>query len=327
MFIASQKIKQTINKINNLGRQSRPFLFIIDFGIKSPLVYEVDEIPKDVMFKTRNGKNFNEVKSPDSNFHFKINPPAKSEYAKAFKTVISNIKKGNTYLLNLTFPSEIKTNLSLKEIFHISSAPFKLLFRNNFVVFSPEIFIEIKDNKILTCPMKGTIDASIPGAREKLHTNYKELAEHYTVVDLLRNDLSIVAEKVRVERFRYIEKIATNKGEILQSSSRIVGDLPVNYKNKLGELIFKLLPAGSISGAPKKKTIEIINATESYKRGFYTGVFGYFDGEELDSCVIIRFIENDNGKLIFKSGGGITMMSDLESEYQELIKKVYVPIN
>jgi len=88
-----------------------------------------------------------------------------------------------------------------------------------------------------------------------------------------------------------------------------------------------LLPAGSISGAPKLKTLEIILETETYNRGYYTGVFGYFDGINLDSCVMIRFIENQNERLIFKSGGGITMMSDLDSEYRELIKKIYVPVN
>ena len=89
---------------------------------------------------------------------------------------------------------------------------------------------------------------------------------------------------------------------------------------------FKLLPAGSISGAPKKKTVEIICKAENYKRGFYTGIFGFFDGEKLDSGVMIRYIEEQNGKLIFKSGGGVTTFSDEEKEYNEMIDKVYVPI-
>jgi para-aminobenzoate synthetase component 1 len=95
----------------------------------------------------------------------------------------------------------------------------------------------------------------------------------------------------------------------------------------LGEIILKLLPAGSITGAPKPKTLEIINRGENYKRDFYTGIFGYFDGKNLDSAVMIRFIENKNGQLYFKSGGGITSMSDATKEYDELIQKIYVPIN
>lgn len=76
----------------------------------------------------------------------------------------------------------------------------------------------------------------------------------------------------------------------------------------------------------RKKTLEIIEEAESYERGYYTGIFGIFDGKDLDSAVMIRFIENINGNLYFKSGGGITFMSNPEQEYQELIDKVYVPI-
>jgi len=85
------------------------------------------------------------------------------------------------------------------------------------------------------------------------------------------------------------------------------------------------LPAGSVSGAPKHKTLEIIKKAENYERGYFTGVCGYFDGKNLDSCVMIRFIEQKNG-LVFKSGGGITANSIAQNEYQELINKVYVPI-
>ena len=309
-----------------MGAQSIPFLFIVDFALESPIVYAANEIPKNVLFKTGLHKNYVELQHTKSKFHFTIFPPKPSEYREAFGKVMDNIKHGNTYLLNLTFPSEIVTNLNLAELFYLSKARFKLLYRNDFVVFSPEIFIEIKDSKIFTYPMKGTIDADFPEAEEKLLTNVKELAEHNTVVDLLRNDLSIVSKNVRVEKFRYIEKINTSNGNILQSSSKICGDLPSNYKEKLGDIIFSLLPAGSISGAPKQKTFEIILETETYNRGYYSGVFGYFDGINLDSCVMIRFIENQNEKLIFKSGGGITMKSNPDSEYQELIKKIYVPV-
>ncbi len=326
MLITSPKIRQTINKINKMGAQSIPFLFIIDFAMESPIVYAANEIPQNVLFKTGLHKNYSELQHTERKFHFKSLPPKLSEYREAFWKVMDNIKHGNTYLLNLTFPSGIVTNLNLAEIFHLSKARFKLLYRNDFVVFSPEIFIEIKENKILTYPMKGTIDADFPGAEEKLLANVKELAEHNTIVDLLRNDLGIVSTNVRVEKFRYIEKIKTSHGNILQSSSKICGDLPSNYKEKLGDIIFSLLPAGSISGAPKQKTIEIILKTETYNRGYYSGVFGYFDGINLDSCVMIRFIENQNNRLIFKSGGGITMKSDPDSEYRELIKKIYVPV-
>ena len=128
-----------------------------------------------------------------------------------------------------------------------------------------------------------------------------------------------------VSQSRYIDRIETNKGALLQVSSEISGQLAQNYKEKLGNIIMQLLPAGSISGAPKPKTMEIIKHAEQYDRGFYTGIFGKFDGQQLNSAVMIRFVEKINNKLYFKSGGGITAKSNCLSEYNELIQKVYVP--
>jgi len=182
------------------------------------------------------------------------------------------------------------------------------------------------DNKISSYPMKGTIDASIPDAEKKILSDEKEKAEHATIVDLIRNDLSMVAENVEVKKYRYIDMVRSNNTDLLQVSSHIEGTLPDNYLQNLGEIIFKLLPAGSVSGAPKKKTVEIILQTEQYDRGFYTGICGFFDGQNLESAVMIRFIEKIDNQLIYKSGGGITFLSEAEKEYEELIQKVYVPI-
>jgi para-aminobenzoate synthetase component 1 len=174
--------------------------------------------------------------------------------------------------------------------------------------------------------MKGTIDASVENAREVIMHDPKEIAEHHTIVDLIRNDLSRVAENVTVDKFRYLDLVQTNQKNLWQVSSQISGSLPENYPSNIGELIYRMLPAGSVSGAPKNKTVEIIRNAENYERGYYTGIFGIFDGKNLDSCVLIRYIENQNGQLIYKSGGGITFMSEAEKEYEEMIKKVYVPI-
>ena len=174
--------------------------------------------------------------------------------------------------------------------------------------------------------MKGTIDATLPDAERLLLNNEKELAEHFTIVDLIRNDLSMVAKNVKVDRFRYIDHIKTHRHELLQMSSEISGELPENYHERIGDILFEVLPAGSVSGAPKKKTVEIIRAAEQYERGYYTGIFGIFDGENIDSGVMIRFIEQTTDGLIYKSGGGITAKSNFEEEYQELIDKIYVPL-
>jgi len=174
--------------------------------------------------------------------------------------------------------------------------------------------------------MKGTIDASLPDAEEIIMNDYKESCEHNTIVDLIRNDLGMVSESVWVERFRYIEKIETNRNEILQVSSEIRGRLYEGNCKRLGDTIFSLLPAGSISGAPKPSTISIISEAEGEKRGFYTGICGYYDGRVLDSAVLIRYIERDeSGKLFYRSGGGITVNSKCSDEYEELIEKIYLP--
>jgi para-aminobenzoate synthetase component 1 len=198
------------------------------------------------------------------------------------------------------------------------------LVKDDFVLFSPECFVKIKEGAIFSFPMKGTIDASIPNAEEILWSDVKEKAEHATIVDLIRNDLSIVATNVRVKRYRYLEEIITYDKRLLQVSSEISGTLPIDYQSNLGSIICKLLPAGSICGAPKDSTLKIIEEVEGYKRGYYSGVFGIFDGQNLDSAVMIRFIEQINGQFYYKSGGGITMNSDPKKEYNELIDKVYV---
>ena len=175
--------------------------------------------------------------------------------------------------------------------------------------------------------MKGTIDASVPQAADRILSDQKELAEHVTIVDLLRNDLSQVADQVEVTRFRYIDKIQTHRGELLQVSSEIVGHLRPGYDQAIGTFMATLLPAGSVTGAPKDRTKAIIQEAEGYPRGFYTGIFGFFDGQTLDSAVMIRFIEQEGSQYYFRSGGGITARSNARMEYDELIRKIYVPVH
>lgn len=318
--------QNTIAAMNEYGRKRIPFLFIIDFEMKFPIVIKLSDVGSHILLKVSDFKNYSDKSIKKSNLLLEKFPISYEEYLSSFNKVMENIKNGNTYLLNLTFPTKIKINYSLEDIFYVSNSKYKLLLENKFVVFSPETFIQIKDGKIFSFPMKGTIDASVINAREKLLNDEKELAEHYTIVDLIRNDLSIVAKNVRVENFRYIDEIKTSNKNLLQTSSVICGELDRNFHEKIGEIIFKLLPAGSISGAPKKKTVEIIKKAEKYDRGYFTGIFGIFDGSDLDSAVMIRFIENIGGELHFKSGGGITFKSNPLLEYQEMIDKVYVPI-
>ncbi len=314
-------------KMNQLGRAGIPFLFILDFELKAPFVVALDGLDDDILYKINDFRNYKNEKLPEKQLHFTSKPIDFDHYEKAFNEVQKEIHFGNSFLLNLTFPTQVESNFNLKEIFDIAQARYKLYYKGEFIVFSPETFVKIIDGKIYTFPMKGTIDADIPNAENIIINDQKEAAEHYTITDLLRNDLSIVATQVNVNRFRYIEKLKTNIKNLLQVSSEIVGTLPEDYASQLGDIFGKLLPAGSISGAPKNKTVEIIKANEKDDRGYYTGVFGVFDGKNVDSAVMIRYIEQNASGLLYRSGCGITFQSDCVAEYQEMIDKVYVPIH
>ena len=314
-------------KMNRWGAEERPFLFLFDFALQKPEVFPLDALSsEEVLFSFNEINNFEKAGSVEKKqVEFKAFPVSRERYCRAFSLVQQHIRQGDTFLLNLTLPSRIECNLSLKQLFFQSKARYKIFFRNRFVCFSPEIFIKTEGDLIHSFPMKGTIDARIENAQEKLLSSKKELAEHFTIVDLIRNDLSRVAHEVEVSRFRYVEKIKTNRNEILQMSSEIRGKLRPEFRKVPGDMMLALLPAGSISGAPKKKTLEIIRKTENYDRGFYTGVMGLFDGQNIDSAVMIRFVEQTREGRVYKSGGGITSQSRCKEEYNELKDKIYVP--
>jgi len=314
-----------MDKITSLAQQRIPFLFVVSYDKKELFAQPIDELDSNIFFKIGKYRNYPQI---HLNKSYKLTkyPIDFKTYKKEFDRIIEEIKSGNTYLLNLTFRTKIETNLSLKEIFIYSIAKYKLYFQDKFICFSPEKFIEIEGNSISTYPMKGTIEAHIPNATEKILANQKEMAEHIMIVDLMRNDLAMVARDVKVERFRYIDKIKAGEKELLQVSSKITANLPNSWKDNLGNILDTILPAGSITGTPKKSTVNIIKNIENYNRGFYSGVFGVFDGENLYSAVMIRFIEQQNSQLYYKSGGGITIDSDAFSEYSELIDKIYLPL-
>lgn len=319
--------KEAAMLMNKYGSAGIPFLFIADYLLNAVIVEPLPLRRNDILFYINGFTNAGAQKKLQHTVEFSSEPVPFSVYQSAFHKVMDEIRKGNSYLVNLTQPSLIKTNLSLKEIFYNSHAKYKLWLDHEFVVFSPETFITIRNGVIAAHPMKGTIDASIPEAENIILHDPKEKAEHMTIVDLIRNDLSIFAHQVQVKRLRYLQHIATNNRNLLQVSSEITGLLPPPYFEKIGDLIFSMLPAGSVTGAPKPQTLQIIQSVENYERGYYTGVFGYFDGKNLDSGVMIRFIEQQGDQFIYKSGGGITCQSHLETEYLELKNKIYVPFN
>lgn len=328
LLIPTVTIDDFIKTLNEYGATKRPFLFLVDFEMQKPMVFAMEELSTGRILYDVNGKtNFSPPVRTLEAVDFIKFPPTFEDYKSKFDTVWSRLIYGDSYLTNLTIKTRVRTQYSLKELFYLSHAKYKVWFDDKFLVFSPETFIHIMDGNIFSYPMKGTIDAAVPGAKEKILADPKELAEHVTIVDLIRNDLSAVACDVSVTRFRFVEEIKTLQKNLLQVSSEVCGALPAGYEAHLGDILLKLLPAGSVTGAPKSKTVEIIRMAEQEPRGYYTGVVGLFDGNVLDSGVMIRFLEDDHGTIYYRSGGGITVQSAAETEYQEAIDKVYVPLD
>ena len=316
--------------LNEWGKNKIPFVFLVDYLSKKPVAWQLNEIdPSQIRFNLNGFHNdpFTEKNDLTVPFYFEKEPVTFEKYESGFNHVVENLKAGNSFLVNLSVPTPVKTNLSLLDIYKKSKAPYRFWMKDQFVCFSPEIFVRITGNKISSFPMKGTIDASVTDAENVILSDPKEAAEHATIVDLIRNDMSMVAAQVWVEKYRYIDRIVTNDKTLLQVSSEIAGILPEDFNGNFGDLLLKLLPAGSVTGAPKPSTLKIIAEAEGYERGYYTGVMGYFDGEHFESAVMIRYIENQNGNLVFKSGGGITALSNAQDEYQEIIDKVYLPFS
>ncbi len=317
--------KEGFNTINTLGASRTPFLFIISYDKTKIFAQPLEALDSDIFYKLQDWRNY-PVRKRENPFTFSKSPVNFFTYKKAMDQILEEIRSGNTYLLNLTFRTAVESSFDLKEIFTYARAKFKLYFKDEFICFSPEMFVETEGDTIATYPMKGTIDADLPDAKETILSDEKEMAEHIMIVDLMRNDLGIIGTNVKVETFRYVDKIKAGSKELLQVSSKITAALPDNWRDELGTMLEKILPAGSITGTPKRSTVEIIEKVENYERGFYTGVFGIFDGESLRSGVMIRFIEKEGHTLVYKSGGGITIDSDPKSEYEELMDKVYLPL-
>lgn len=318
--------------MDRYGGQRRPFVFLIDYTMQACVVQPLDEVDPSRLLYTIGGRTNALVpcgRAPELVWEPRFCPQV--EYDRAFDVVMCHLLAGNSYLANLTCATPVRCNLTLREVFDRTDARYKIWFEDRFVCFSPETFVRINPQGVISSfPMKGTIDAGLPDAERRILDDPKEAAEHATIVDLIRNDLSRVAEGVRVERYRYIDRVATHNGELLQVSSEVRGRLAGDWRGRVGAILFGLLPAGSVTGAPKPRTLEIIAEAEDYDRGYYTGVCGLFDGERLDSGVMIRFLERapggGPGEYLFKSGGGITSCSDRVAEYAEMKKKVYVPL-
>ena len=183
--------------------------------------------------------------------------------------------------------------------------------------------IKQKDNKVLTCPIAGTRprgkdDAEDQKFAEGLMKDPKEKAEHVMLVDLARNDMGRIAEfgTVKVRDFMHIQKYS----HVMHIVSLVEGRKKGEYHPL--DLVNAFLPAGTLSGAPKVRAMEIIDELESVRRGLYGGAIGYIDfNGDMDFCITIRTMIKKADKVYIQAGAGIVADSNPESEYNECCNK------
>jgi para-aminobenzoate synthetase component 1 len=177
------KKNEIVNKINELASENISFLFVIDFKGEEGYVISSPELDEHfVKFDFwENNLELKPILKPSDNFENKkelfrwdISPVSFDTYFQKFHFVQSQIRIGNSYLVNLTQPTKIHSNLSLLDLYEKSRARYKLWFKDKFTVLSPETFIQIKNGKIAAFPMKGTIDASLPQAEDIILNDPKE---------------------------------------------------------------------------------------------------------------------------------------------------------
>ncbi len=255
----------------------------------------------------------------------------KTEYIKAINEIKIHIAKGNCYQINYTVKLKFDINehhlipFFVKGIFNQSSAYSAFINTDEHYIlsFSPELFFETDYSALQSKPMKGTITRGKTNEEDKsivktLLSDEKNLAENVMIVDLLRNDIGKISEigSVNVPKLFEVEKYET----LFQLTSTITGELP---GRKLSEIIKNLFPCGSITGAPKIKTMEIINELEQEPRGIYTGSIGLLTNEKAVFNIAIRTLSigKKNMKAELGLGSGIVWDSIPENEFDEVLLK------
>ncbi|UJP63840.1 anthranilate synthase component I family protein [Mongoliitalea daihaiensis] len=207
----------------------------------------------------------------------------------------------------------------------VNPSPYLFYFDyGSFKVFgsSPEAQIVVKNNKATIYPIAGTFkrtgnDLADASLARKLYDDPKENSEHVMLVDLARNDLSRSSEKVEVEVFKEIQYYS----HVIHLVSKVTGTLPENA-NPL-QLVADTFPAGTLSGAPKYKAMEIIDNLENMRRTFYGGAIGFlgFNGD-FNHAILIRSFVSENNELRYQAGAGVVAKSSIQSELQEVANKL-----
>jgi len=259
---------------------------------------------------------------------------SKKEYIGIIKKLRDHIHRGDCYEINFCqefFAENVEIDplVVFKKLSAISPNPFSALYKlneNYLVCASPERYLKKQGNKILSQPIKGTSSRFLPDPKKdelskvQLHSSEKDRSENVMVVDLVRNDLSRICKegKVKVDELYGIYSFP----QVHQMISTISGELRDGVT--FTEIIKSTFPMGSMTGAPKKRVMELIEQYEKTKRGIFSGALGYIDpAGDFDFNVVIRSIlyNEDRKYLSFPAGSGITFYSDAVKEYEECLLK------
>ena len=258
----------------------------------------------------------------------------KADYIHNIEKILALIRRGDFYEINYcqafevdhlrAHPVNVYTHLTA-----VSPTPFACFYKNNdhyLLCASPERFLQKKGDQLISQPIKGTIkrnledDADDRLQLETLQNSSKDKSENVMVVDLVRNDLSKICKQGSVEVSELFG--IYSYPQVHQMISTITGK--INDNISISEILEATFPMGSMTGAPKKSVIETIDLLEPTKRGLYSGTVGYINPTgDFDFNVVIRsiFYNSNTGKASYQVGGGITIYSDPEKEYEECLLK------
>jgi anthranilate synthase component 1 len=250
---------------------------------------------------------------------------SRGDYEGAVRAAKEYIREGDAFQIVLSQRVERGTNASAPDLYRalrrVNPSPYLFLLELGELALigsSPETLVKAEGRNASLNPIAGTT-ARGPGDAERLLASEKDRAEHVMLVDLGRNDLSrvCVPGSVRVERFLDVEPYS----HVTHLVSQVDGELPEGVTHF--ELLRACFPAGTVSGAPKVRAMQIISELEDYRRGVYAGAVGYaLPGEALDTCIAIRTMVLADGVAYLQAGAGIVADSDPTAEYEECLRKL-----
>ena len=253
---------------------------------------------------------------------------SKRHYQRAIQSIRDYIEAGDTYQVNFTFPlvghfagDSFSWFRKIAESQGAAYSAYIDIGSHTILSFSPELFVERRGEKLITRPMKGTLargrwTEEDRERAEQLRSSLKDRAENVMIVDLLRSDLGKIAETGSVEVTELFAVEYLNR--VLQMTSTITATQRPDVS--ITDMLRALFPCGSVTGAPKRRTMEIIEELEEHLRGIYTGAIGLIrpDGDAVFSVPIRTLVvDHSNGAATFGVGGGITWDSTSEGEYEE----------